>query len=585
MKHRTLGAAVALAALAWATTSAGTALAGPEPQAPAATATVAALAPPNIDVAAVQAHLAQFQSIASGNGGHRRAGSGGYTQSVAYVKGKLQAAGYTVTEQRCTSCTYVSNNLIADWPGGDANQTIMFGAHLDGVSAGPGINDNASGSAALLENALQLAAKKPTMTKHVRFAWWTDEEQGLNGSRFYVGQLPAAQRSAIKAYYNFDMVASRNAGYFINNISTAAAAPLREYWTSLSLSPEENTEGAGRSDDASFQRAGIPSSGYATGASYRKTQAQASKWGGTAGSAYDPCYHASCDTTGNINATALDRSSDGIAYTIWKQAVSDAPVNDFSLSVSPTSGSVPVGGTGTFTVGTQTTSGAAQSVALTATGQPSGVSVAFSPGTVQSGSSSTATVSVGSSVSSGTYPITVRGTGSVARTATYNLTVTGGGGNDFSLSLNPASGTVAVGNSGTFAVDTATTAGSPQNVALSATGLPTGVTVSFDPSTVQSGSSSTATVSVGASVANGTYTITVVGSGASARTATYSLTVTGGGGPGGCDGVAAWSASTSYVPDDVVSHNSHKWKSTWYSAGAEPGAPGSWAVWQDQGAC
>ncbi|MEU4804147.1 M28 family peptidase [Actinosynnema sp. NPDC023587] len=585
MKHRTLGAAVALAALAWVTTSAGPALAT-EAQQPGGTATATALAPPNIDVAAVQGHLTQFQSIASSSGGNRRAGSSGYTQSVAYVKAKLQAAGYTVAEQRCTGCTYVSNNLIADWPGGDANQTIMFGAHLDGVSAGPGINDNASGSAALLENALQLAARNPTMTKHVRFAWWTDEEQGLNGSRFYVGQLTAAQKSAIKAYYNFDMVGSRNAGYFINNINTAAAAPLREYWTSLNLSPEENVEGAGRSDDASFQRAGIASSGYATGASARKTNAQAQKWGGTAGGAYDSCYHSSCDTTSNINPTALDRASDGIAHTIWKQAVSDAPASDFSLAVNPSSGSIQVGNTGTFTVNTQTTSGAAQNVSLTATGQPSGVSVAFTPSTVQSGSSSTATVSVGSSVGAGTYAITVRGAGTVTKTATYTLTVTGnGGGDEFSLSLSSSSGSVEVGNSGTFSVNTATTSGSPQNVALSSSGAPSGVSVAFNPSTVQSGSSSTATVTVAATATAGTYTITVTGSGSSSRSATYTLTVTGGGGPGGCDGTTAWSASASYVPNDLVSHNSRKWKSVWYSSGSEPGHPNSWAVWQDQGAC
>ncbi|RKT55736.1 M28 family peptidase [Saccharothrix australiensis] len=583
MKRRILGAVVAMTALAWVTTAATPALADQEQ--PGGTATVTSLAPPNIDVAAVQGHLAQFQSFASSGGGHRRAGSSGYTQSVAYVKAKLQAAGYTVAEQRCTSCTYVSNNLIADWPGGDANQTIMFGAHLDGVSAGPGINDNATGSATLLENALQLAARKPTMAKHVRFAWWTDEEQGLNGSRFYVGQLSSTQRSAIKAYYNFDMVGSRNAGYFINNINTAAAAPLKEYWNSLGLSPEENTEGANRSDDASFQRAGIPSSGYATGASYRKTNAQAAKWGGTAGAAYDSCYHSSCDTTSNVNPTALDRAADGVAYTIWKQAVTDAPVNDFSLSLSPSSGSVAGGGSGTFTVDTATTSGSAQSVALTATGQPNGVSVSFSPATVQSGSASTATVSVGSSVANGTYPITVKGTGSVAKTATYNLTVTGGGGDDFSLSLSPASGSVAVGGSGTFTVNTATTSGSAQDVALTATGAPSGVTLSFNPATVRSGSASAVTVSVADSTANGTYSITVVGTGAATHSATYSLTVTGGGGPGGCDGVEAWSASTSYVPNDVVSHNGHKWKSTWYSAGAEPGEPGSWAVWEDQGPC
>ncbi|GAA1353712.1 M28 family peptidase [Saccharothrix algeriensis] len=585
MKHRVLGAAVALATLAWVTAPAGAAAAAEERQ-PGTTSTTTALAPPDVDVAAVQAHLSQFQSIATSNGGHRRAGSGGYTQSVAYVKGKLQAAGYTVVEQRCTTCTYVSNNLIADWPGGDTNQTIMFGAHLDGVTAGPGINDNASGSAALLENALQLAARKPTMTKHVRFAWWTDEEQGLNGSAYYVSQLTSAQRSAIKAYYNFDMVASRNAGYFINNINTAAAAPLREYWTSLGLSPEENTEGAGRSDDASFQRAGIPSSGYATGASYRKTNAQASKWGGTAGTAYDPCYHNRCDTTSNINATALDRASDGIAHTIWKQAVNDSPAADFSLAVSPASGTIPAGGSGTFTVNTTTTSGSPQNVALSATGLPSGVTVTFNPATVQSGSSSVATVSVSPSAAGGTSSISVRGTGSVARTATYALTVTADApDNDFSLALSPASGSIGVGTSGAFTVNTTTTSGSPQNVTLSATGLPSGVTVTFSPATVQSGSSSTATVSVAASAANGTYSITVVGSGAVTRTATYSLTVTGGGGPGGCDGVAAWGEAASYVPNDVVSHNGHKWQSKWYSVGAEPGAPGSWAVWQDLGAC
>ncbi|ONI81281.1 aminopeptidase [Actinosynnema sp. ALI-1.44] len=586
MKHKTLGAAVALAALAWVTTAVGPASATEGP--PGGATAVAALAAPDIDVAAVQGHLTQFNNFATSGGGHRRAGSAGYTQSLAYIKGKLQAAGYQVVEQRCTTCTYVSNNLIADWPGGDTNQTIMFGAHLDSVSAGPGINDNGSGSGVLLENALQLAAKNPTMTKHVRFGWWTDEEQGLNGSEFYVGQLTGAQRTAIKAYYNFDMVASTNAGYFINNINTTASAPLREYWQSLNLQPEENVEGRGRSDDYSFQQAGIPASGYATGASARKSSSQAQKWGGTANSAYDPCYHSRCDTTSNISATALNRSADGVAYTIWKQAVSETPQNDFSVSLSPTSGSVKVGNSGSFTVNTATTSGSAQDVTLSASGAPAGVSVSFSPATVRSGSSSTATVTVSSSASPGTSQITVigtgTGTGAKVHTANYGLTVTTDTPvPDFSVSLSPASGTVPVGNSGSFTVNTATTSGPAQDVTLSASGAPAGVSVSFSPATVQSGSSSTATVTVDASAAAGNYTITVTGTGSVTRTATYALTVTGG--STGCDGVPAWDATASYVPDDLVSYNEHKWKSTWYSSGAEPGAPGSWAVWQDQGAC
>ncbi|MGC5346821.1 M28 family peptidase [Streptomyces sp. DT171] len=383
---------------------------------------------PDISVANVQAHLTQFNTIASQNGGNRRAASAGYTASVAYVKGKLQAAGYTVSEQTCTSCTYRGNNLIADWPGGPSDQTTMFGAHLDSVAAGPGINDNGSGSAALLENALTLAQRNPTMTKHVRFAWWNGEEQGLQGSQYYVGQLTSAQRGAIKAYYNFDMVGSPNAGYFINNLNSAASVPMKEYWDSLNLKPEENVEGQGRSDDYSFQQGGIPTSGYASGADAVKTSAQATKWGGTAGRGYDSCYHQACDTTSNINATALDRSADGIAYTVWKTSVgSTAPADDFSVTVNPVSGNAQPGDTLTATVSTATTGGAAQSVALSATGQPSGVTVSFAPSTVQSGSSSTMTVSVGSQVAAGTYTLNVTGTGTATHSTTYSLVIGGGG--------------------------------------------------------------------------------------------------------------------------------------------------------------
>ncbi|WP_344073805.1 M28 family peptidase [Streptomyces crystallinus] len=383
--------------------------------------------PPNIDVANVQAHLAQLGTIATQNGGNRRAGSGGHTQSVAYIKGKLQAAGYTVAEQNCTTCTYPSNNLIADWPGGPADQVLMLGAHLDSVSAGPGINDNGSGSATLLENALVLAQKNPTMTKHVRFAWWTDEEQGLNGSEFYVNRLSSADRAAIKAYYNFDMVGSPNGGYFINNVNSTQAAPLKAYWDSLNLAPEENVEGQGRSDDASFQAAGIATSGYAAGASARKTSAQATKWGGTANAAYDSCYHSSCDTPSNISATVLDRSADGVAYAIWKQAVGGTtPAQDFSLATNPPSGSADPGGSVTSTVNTTTVSGSPQTIALSVSGAPSGVTATLSPTSVQSGNSSTLTVQVGSGTTPGTYTLTVTGVGTVSHSTTFTLTVGGG---------------------------------------------------------------------------------------------------------------------------------------------------------------
>ncbi|MEU4382754.1 M28 family peptidase [Micromonospora echinofusca] len=428
MKRRILTAGLALAVL---TGGVATAVA-PASAAPAAgvlAPAAQALAAPDIAVANVQAHLAQFQTIATQNGGNRRAGSAGYTASVAYVKTRLQAAGYTVTEQVCTDCTYRSNNLIAEWPGGPADQVVMFGSHLDGVSAGPGINDNATGSSALLENALVLAQQNPTMTKRVRFAWWTDEEQGLNGSDFYVRSLSATQRGYIKGYYNFDMIGSVNGGYFINRITSATAAPLKAYWDSLNIQPEENVEGQGRSDDYPFAQAGIQTSGYAAGASARKTSAQAAKWGGTSGSAYDPCYHRSCDTTSNVSATVLNRSADGIAYAIWQTAVGSA-TNDFSVAVSPASGSVQRGASTTATVSTATTAGTAQTVGLSATGLPAGVTASFSPSSVTSGGSATMTLSASASAAVGTYSVTVRGAGSggVSRSASYTLTVGGGGG-------------------------------------------------------------------------------------------------------------------------------------------------------------
>ncbi|MEU3511871.1 M28 family peptidase [Streptomyces longwoodensis] len=426
MTGLTLAATLGLAALP---ASAAPAPGGHRTATPPAAALAAAA--PDIDVTKVQAHLTELNAIAGRNGGTRRSTGQGYRDSVAYVKGKLQAAGYTVSEQACTSgCTSGAGpNLIAEWPKGDASKVYMFGSHLDSVAAGPGINDNGSGSATLLEVALRLAETNPTMAARVRFGWWTDEEQGLNGSDFYARSLTTAQRSAIKAYYNFDMVASRNGGYFINHIASAAAAPMKAYWDSLNLQPEENVEGAGRSDDYSFENYGIPTSGYAMGASARKTSAQAAKWGGTAGAAYDSCYHSACDTTANINATGLDRSADGVAYTLWAQAVSTTvPADDFSLAVNPASGSTAPGTSLTTTVSTATTNGSAQTVNLSASGAPSGVTVSFSPASVTSGASATATVTVGSSVPPGTYTLTVTGAGTTTHTAPFTLTVTGSGG-------------------------------------------------------------------------------------------------------------------------------------------------------------
>jgi aminopeptidase S len=288
----------------------------------AAPAGVTAAAAPDVSLTNQLAHLQQFQNIANANGGNRRSNTAGYTASVTYVADRLTAAGFTVVRQNCTSgCTSGAGpNVIADWPGGDPNQVYMFGAHLDSVAAGPGSNDNGSGSATVLELALTLAAQRPSMLGHARFAFWTDEEQGLNGSEFYANSLPAAERARIRAYFNFDMVASTNAGYFINRITSSAGQTLKAYYDSIGVQTEENTEGAGRSDDASFNAIGVQTSGVAAGASRVKTAAQVTKWGGTQ-TAFDPCYHRACDTyPSNISTTVLNRSGDAAAHALWTLA-------------------------------------------------------------------------------------------------------------------------------------------------------------------------------------------------------------------------------------------------------------------------
>ncbi|GAA0942565.1 M28 family peptidase [Nonomuraea longicatena] len=390
--------------------------------------------PPDVSLANVKAHIAQFQSIATANGGNRRSTNPGYTASVAYVEQKLTAAGYAVRRVACGStCTSGAGpNLIADWPGGDENQVVMAGAHLDGVGGGPGINDNASGSSALLEVALTLAARNPALAKHVRFGWWSDEEQGLNGSEGYIASLTAAERGRITVYHNYDMVGSPNGGYFINNINTAAATHLKAFYDGLNIQPEENTEGANRSDDASFRNAGIATSGVAAGASYTKTAAQAAKWGGTAGRAYDSCYHASCDNSTNINDTILDRASDAAAFAIWRLAVGSPSSRDFSVAVNPASAGVQAGQSATTTVATQTTAGTAQTVNLSAAGLPTGASAQFNPASVTSGGSSTLTIATTAATPVGTYPVTVTGVGETGtKTAVFTLTVQGQGGRTF----------------------------------------------------------------------------------------------------------------------------------------------------------
>ncbi|MDP9863308.1 MULTISPECIES: M28 family metallopeptidase [Streptosporangium] len=219
-----------------------------------------------------------------------------------------------------------TKNLIADSPWGKKGEIVMAGAHLDSVTEGPGINDNGSGSAAILETALKLA-HLPTKHK-LRFAWWGAEELGLLGSDQYVAGLSQAERDKIRLYLNFDMVASPNDVTFLydgDDSDAEGAGPgpagsaeieklLEKFYGKRGLS-FKGTDFDGRSDYGAFMAAGIPAGGIFTGAEGIKTAEEAAVFGGTADAPYDPCYHAVCDTITNINAAALDRNSKAIGYS------------------------------------------------------------------------------------------------------------------------------------------------------------------------------------------------------------------------------------------------------------------------------
>jgi Zn-dependent M28 family amino/carboxypeptidase len=189
---------------------------------------------------------------------------------------------------------------------------VVVGAHLDSVPEGPGINDNGSGSAVVLEAALRLASQ---LRAGVRFAFWGAEERGLIGSRYHVGTLSERARRQISLYVNLDMVASPNFARFVlastgdNKLASIARRELLADFREHDLAAEERVKDSNRSDDAAFSRQGIPTVSLYTGASESKSEAQASLFGGAAGRPYDPCYHRACDTIDNVDRDVLEQNS------------------------------------------------------------------------------------------------------------------------------------------------------------------------------------------------------------------------------------------------------------------------------------
>jgi Zn-dependent M28 family amino/carboxypeptidase len=229
------------------------------------------------------------------------------------------------------SQSFKARNIIAQTKTGSANDVVMVGAHLDSVPAGPGINDNGSGVAAILETAVQLG-NSPQVHNAVRFGFWGAEELGLIGSRNYVESLDLDALKHLALYMNFDMLASPNPGYFTYDgdqslalkdrgqpvVPEGSAGIERTFVAYLKAAGKtaQDTGFDGRSDYDGFTLAGIPSGGLFSGAEAKMSDEQAKLWGGHAGEPFDPNYHQKGDTLEHIDRTSLGINGGGVAYAV-----------------------------------------------------------------------------------------------------------------------------------------------------------------------------------------------------------------------------------------------------------------------------
>ncbi|KAG5419400.1 APE3 [Candida metapsilosis] len=241
-----------------------------------------------------------------------------------YIK-KLKANPNHKFETTLYVDSYVKNistiNVVADSVFGDHDNIVSLGAHSDSVGAGPGINDDGSGTISLLEVAKQLTKFK--INNAVRFAWWAAEEEGLLGSTYYAKHLSKHENSKLRLFMDYDMMASPNYEYEVydanNKDHPNGSGNLRDLyidWYKLHGLNYTLVPFDGRSDYVGFIEEGIPAGGIATGAEKIKDKEGKSKYGGDVGKAFDPCYHLLCDDLSNPSYEAWGLNTKLIAHSV-----------------------------------------------------------------------------------------------------------------------------------------------------------------------------------------------------------------------------------------------------------------------------
>jgi len=221
----------------------------------------------------------------------------------------------------------IDYDILATTEGGDPTRVLQVGAHIDGVSAGPGINDDGSGTSMILAIAHQLKVNNMTPKYQIRFGWFSGEEQGLYGSQYAVNQLNSRETAQTLAMLDYDMLASTNwlpfvytDGATIPSAETILGANHIDY-----LKDHLNITSTpyifdNRSDYAGWRNRGVPATGLYTGAETVKSAAQVAAYGGQSGIQADPCYHEWCDTVFNLSEFGMNEFTDALAHSIWSFA-------------------------------------------------------------------------------------------------------------------------------------------------------------------------------------------------------------------------------------------------------------------------
>ena len=288
----------------------------------------------NFSVKAALAEAAEAAGVIVYNDEERQEPFGGTLGTPGFgipVIGTSYAIGLALADATVTLQTETVSelrpaaNVIAETAGGRDDRVVLVGAHLNSVPEGPGINDNGSGSAMILEIAIQMADLSIEPRNKVRFAWWGAEEFNLLGSQYYVDTLTKREQKDIALNLNFDMVGSPNYVRFVydgDGSATGAKGPtgsknieqiFLDFFASEDL-PTEPTAFDGRSDYGPFIAVGIPAGGLFTGAEELKTEEQQDIFGGIVGEQLDPCYHLACDTDENVNEVVLGEMSAAAAH-------------------------------------------------------------------------------------------------------------------------------------------------------------------------------------------------------------------------------------------------------------------------------